>query len=128
VRLEVVDPQSELVINIGDSVNIEQNVHIVARGSIVIEDNVSITGHCSIVDVVHPYNELETLKIGSAIDPIRRDVKIGEGSFIGFGAHISPGVTLGKGCVVGANAVVTKSFPAYSVVAGIPAILLKQYK
>ena len=53
VRLEVVDPQNEVVIKIGNNVNIEQYVHIVARCNVSIGDNVSITGGCSIVDGVH---------------------------------------------------------------------------
>ena len=46
---------------------------------------------------------------------------IGEDCWIGFGAKIMPGVTLGKGCVVGAGSVVTKSFDDFDVVAGNPA-------
>lgn len=126
LRLEVVDPQSGLVISIGDNVNIEQNVHIVGRVAIIIEDDVTITGHCSIVDVVHPYNNIySSTKIGNRISEEAFPVRIGRGSFIGFGAHISPGVEIGKYCVVGANSVVTKSMPDYSVIAGNPAKVLK---
>jgi acetyltransferase-like isoleucine patch superfamily enzyme len=52
-------------------------------------------------------------------------VSIGNGCWIGAKAMILKGVTLGDRCVVGAGAVVTKSFPAGSVVAGVPARLLK---
>ena len=38
-----------------------------------------------------------------------------------------PGVTLGKNVIVGANAVVTKSVPDYSIVAGVPAKIIKKY-
>ena len=128
LRLEVVDPQSGLVISIGDNVNIEQNVHIVGRVAIIIEDDVTITGHCSIVDVVHPYNNIySSTKIGNRISEEAFPVRIGRGSFIGFGAHISPGVEIGKYCVVGANSVVTKSMPDYSVIAGNPAKVLKLF-
>ena len=53
------------------------------------------------------------------------DIVIGNGSWIGANAIIFPGVTLGKCCVVGAGSVVTKSFPDYSVIVGIPAKLVK---
>jgi len=52
------------------------------------------------------------------------DVKIGNGCWIGARAIILKGVELGDYCVVGAGAVVTKSFPAGSVIAGVPARLL----
>ena len=52
-------------------------------------------------------------------------VSIGNDCWIGANAVILPGVHLGTGCVVGANAVVTCSFPEYSVIAGVPARLIR---
>jgi acetyltransferase-like isoleucine patch superfamily enzyme len=128
IRLEVVDPQNEVVIKIGNNVNIEQYVHIVARCNVSIGDNVSITGGCSIVDVIHPYDDIFAIdKIGSRIEKIDMPVSIGDGSFIGFGAHINPGVTIGRNCIVGARSVVTKNIDEYSVVAGNPAKVIKKY-
>lgn len=128
VRLEVVDPQNDVVITIGNNVNIEQNCHIVGRVSINIENDVTITGNCSIVDVVHPYECIsDKTKIGSRIATVELPVNIGAGSFIGFGSHIAPGVTIGKFCVIGAGSVVTKSIPDYAVVAGVPAKIIKRY-
>ena len=51
---------------------------------------------------------------------------VGEGCWLGERAVVLPGVTLGPGCVVGAGAVVTRSFAAGSVVAGVPAKLLRK--
>lgn len=50
---------------------------------------------------------------------------IGSGCFVGAGANIMPGVTLGPGCRGGANAVVTKSFPSGSVIGGVPTKLIR---
>ncbi len=52
-------------------------------------------------------------------------VKIGDGCWIGTRAVILRNVTLGDRCIVAAGAVVTKSFPAGSVIAGIPGRLIK---
>lgn len=128
IRLEVVDPQSDVVIKIGDNVNIEQNVHIVARCSIIIGDNVTITGNCSIVDVVHPYDEINPAqKIGDRIAQESFPVSIGNDSFIGYGAHINPNVKIGINSIVGANSVVTRDVPDFCVVAGAPAKIIKRY-
>ena len=48
-------------------------------------------------------------------------IYVGEHTFIGTGAIIMPGVTIGKRCVIGAGAVVTKDIPNNSVVVGVPA-------
>ena len=56
-----------------------------------------------------------------------KDVYVGDGAWIGEKAIILPGVELGKRCVVAAGAVVTKSFPAYSLVGGVPAKVIKKY-
>ena len=52
-------------------------------------------------------------------------IKIGAGSWIGAGATILGGVTLGEKCVVAAGALVKDDFPAQSVIAGVPARIVK---
>ncbi|EPG0370965.1 acyltransferase [Photobacterium damselae] len=51
--------------------------------------------------------------------------RVKKGASIGANATILPGVTLGKHCMVGAGAVVTKDVPAYAVVAGNPASVIR---
>jgi len=57
---------------------------------------------------------------------ISEEINIGYGSFIGVNATILSGVKLGKYCVVAAGAVVTESFPDHSVIAGVPAKIVKK--
>ena len=52
-------------------------------------------------------------------------VKIGRNVIVGYRAVILPGVTIGDYCSIGAGAVVTKSFPPYCVIGGVPAKLIK---
>jgi acetyltransferase-like isoleucine patch superfamily enzyme len=129
-RLEVIVNRSGLPpkLQIGNNVNIEQNVHIVCHSKITIGNDVSITGHCAIVDVTHPYVDVhDPIKIGGRILNEDSFVAIGDGSFLGFGAVVLPNVKVGKYCVIGALSVVTKDVPDYSVVAGNPAKLVRQY-
>ncbi len=53
------------------------------------------------------------------------DVIIGNDVWIGFGAQIMSGITIEDGAVIAAGAVVTKNVPKYSVVAGVPAKIIK---
>lgn len=54
-----------------------------------------------------------------------KQVKIGHDVWIGHGAVIMPGVTIGNGAVVGANGVATRDVPPYTIVAGVPAKVLR---
>ena len=129
-RLEAVETSSQKPpeLRIGKNVNIEQNVHIVCHSRIVIGNDVSITGHCAIVDVTHPYEDVSNpVKIGSRILSEQSSVEIGDGTFLGFGAVIMPNVRIGTHCVIGALSVVTRDMPDYSVAAGNPARILRRY-
>ena len=53
-----------------------------------------------------------------------KPVKIGKYSFIAGGCYIMSGVTIGKGCVIGVNSVVTKDVPDYAIMAGSPAKII----
>jgi acetyltransferase-like isoleucine patch superfamily enzyme len=112
---------------IGSNINIEQGVHIVCHNRIVIGKDVSIAGRCAIVDVTHPYEDINAGRIGSLIADNDSYVEVGDGAFLGYGAVILPNVRIGKRAVIGANAVVTHDVPEFSVVAGAPAKVMKVY-
>lgn len=131
-RIEVVKRprvSQQPALTIGNNVGIEQGVHIVCQGTVDIEDDVSITPYCVIVDTEHPFNEPDRLpKIGARLND-REDsrVRIGRGSFIGAHSIILPGVDIGRGCVIGAGSVVTRSVPDYCLVSGSPARIVRRF-
>lgn len=55
-----------------------------------------------------------------------KPTKIGNDVYIGHDAFIMPGVNIGNGAIVGARSVVTKDVPSYSIVAGVPAKIIRQ--
>jgi virginiamycin A acetyltransferase len=55
----------------------------------------------------------------------KEGIKIGNDVWIGMGAYIMPGITIGNGVTVAANSVVTKDIPDYCIVAGVPAKIIK---
>ncbi len=91
------------------------------RGSLFLGDRVSIAPKCIFVLVSHP-NSSEVKKTISFKPPF---IRIENDAWIGAGAIILPGLTIGEGSIVGAGAVVTKDVPPHSVVAGNPARVIK---
>jgi acetyltransferase-like isoleucine patch superfamily enzyme len=55
----------------------------------------------------------------------KRDVNVGNNVWMGYGACVLRGVTVGENCVVGTYAVVTRSAPANAVLAGVPARVIR---
>lgn len=72
-----------------------------------------------------PYNDNELANI---YPPIHEEVNIGDNCWIGAGAIILPGVTIGNGSVVAAGALVNKDVPDNVMVAGVPAVVKKYLK
>jgi acetyltransferase-like isoleucine patch superfamily enzyme len=78
-----------------------------------------------ITDQNHGYEDI-TRPISQQTQP-ERAVVIGDGSWLGYGAVVLPGVTIGKHCVIGANSVVTSDIPDFSVAVGVPARVIRRY-
>jgi acetyltransferase-like isoleucine patch superfamily enzyme len=106
-------------LTIGDYSHINRGCTLDARGTIKIGNNVSVSHNVSIMSGSHDCN---SVNFRGRFLPIRIDDYV----WIGTGAIILQGVTIGKGAVVCAGAVVTKDVDPYDVVAGIPAKTIKQ--
>lgn len=115
---------------IGDSVWIWHHSVIDGSCGVVIGDGVQIGiwvgifTHSSHIAVRLHGRDYIKIPRENRIGYVRGRVEIGQYSFIGAGACILPGVKLGKGCVVSAGSVVTKSAPDYSILAGSPAKII----
>lgn len=111
---------------IGNNVGIAQNCFIQVRGQVTIGDNVIFGPGVSVFSENHVFDNPD-LSV-SVQGETRRGVTIEEGVWIGTRAIILDGVTIGKNSVVAAGSVVNKNVPAYSVVGGVPAKVLKNRK
>jgi lipopolysaccharide O-acetyltransferase len=117
--------QSKIVI--GDGTHLGRNMLVAAIKKITIGKKCLISNNIFILDHDHDLSDVKVSPMDSAFSK-PEEIIIDDHCFIGAHSFILKGVHLGKHCVVGANSVVTKSFPAYSVVAGNPARLIKKLK
>lgn len=115
-----------LYINYGKNTKIGKDVFInfdcifLDLGGITIEDNVLIAPKVSLLSEAHPISpeNRQALMAGH--------IHIKKNAWIGAGATILPGVTIGENAVVAAGAVVSKDVPDNTIVGGIPAVIIKK--
>ncbi len=126
---EPLDPSTKIqvpvYVNIGKFTRIGKNVYInhlcsmLDMGTITIGDNVLIGPKVNILSEEHPVNPAERKAL--MVQP----VVIKKGAWIGAGATILPGVTVGMNSIVAAGAVVKTDVPDNTVVGGIPAKVIR---
>ncbi|MBL6992072.1 MAG: acyltransferase [Bacteriovoracaceae bacterium] len=115
------------LLKVGNNVSIADGFRLTAfKEPAILGNNVIIGFDVTLVTTQHNYEDPnQAIKNQGYRDKkiiIEDDVGVGARSFI------MPGVTLGRGCYVGANAVVTKDVEPYTVVGGIPAKFIKKRK
>ena len=104
-------------IKIGKNVFINSNLLAMARGGILIEDQVQIAANVQLITNNHdPYDRAVLFC---------KPIHIKKGAWIGAGATILPGICVGEHAIVGAASVVTKDVPDYAVAVGNPAVVIK---
>ena len=115
----------DCMLKIGDGCRIGRFNHFYATQRVVLGANVLTANGVYISDNLHDYRNPS---MAIMHQPIMQKgvVEIGEGSWLGHNACVI-GASIGRHCVVGANAVVTRNIPDYSIVVGAPAIIIKRY-
>ena len=112
--VKAVVPQN---VKIGKHVTIMNNVLFMAAGGIEIGDNSMVAAYSKIISNDHDPYDLPTVTC--------LPVKIGNYVWIGAGAIILKGVTIGDHAIVGGGSVVNKDVPPYAIVVGSPAKIVK---
>jgi putative colanic acid biosynthesis acetyltransferase WcaF len=105
-------------LELGDEVTIGEGVRLYNLGRIEVQAGAMISQYAHLCAGTHDY----TL---SNMPLMKGGIQIGEGSWICAEAFIGPGCTIGPFSIVGARAVVLKSFPAFSIAGGNPASFIK---
>lgn len=115
-------------LTIGSNTEIGNHSTLSAYCDIQIGDGVLTGPHVFIADHNHNYeNPNKPIYTQDVKILPNAHVKIGDGTWIGTNAVIVGSVQIGKNCVIGANSVVTKDIPDYSVAVGSPAKVIRRY-
>ena len=105
-------------VTFGKNVFINHSAILSASGGIEFQDGVQLAPGVKIATINHDFNERHTIYTYGK-------VTIKKNAWIGMGATICPGVTIGKNSIVAAGAVVTKDVPDNAIVGGCPAKIIK---
>lgn len=109
-------------IEFGRNVFVNSNCTFMDEGGIVIEDNVFIGPNVTLVTQNHAESPVLRNHTYAKAITIRR------GAWIGAGALVLPGISVGENAIVGAGSVVTKDIPQNTIVAGNPARFIREIK
>ena len=124
-----VEMETASLIDIGEGSTIQRRVTI--NGTVTLGVGCILAPNVFISSGTHPFREFGELPIREqerliiakegSLSSLDRKVDIGDDCWLGVNAVICPGVTVGKGSVIGANSVVTTDIPQYSIAVGAPA-------
>lgn len=132
LRLDAIDSYNDQVFSpriiIGNNVTIQKDCHIGAIDKITIGDNVLMGSKIFMSDHSHGDTSQSSILLPPLDRPLvsKGPINIENNVWIGEGAVILSGITIGENSIIGANSVVTKSIPRNSVAAGNPARIIKE--
>lgn len=107
--------------HIGEDVSIGPDISIIGAGGVIIRDGAMLATRITILTTQHdPVMEcMRQTAIHSKVD-------IGEFTWVGAGATLLPGVSIGRHAIVGAGALVTRDVPSYALAVGVPARVIRE--
>lgn len=111
-------------IRLGSNVYLNQNCTIIDTCLVSIGSRTLVAPNVSFYSGTHPLDP--QLRNGTRGPETGKEIHVGEDCWIGGGAIILPGVSIGRGSTVGAGSVVTKDVPPFHVVAGNPAKIIRK--
>ncbi len=126
-------PQSDIkVLFFGKNFQMNDYVHITASEMVQIGNNVLLASKIYISDTSHGSYQGDVNDSNPLTSPISRPliskpVIIEDNVWLGEFVSVLPGVKIGKGTIVGANSVVSKSLPEYVIAVGTPAVPIKKF-
>ena len=107
-------------VKIGRNVIVMGGCLMMSAGGITIDDDVMIAANVQLITNNHDMYERNLLRC--------KPIHIKRGAWIGAGASIMPGVTVGRYAAVGAGSIVTHDVPDYAIVAGSPAKVIRYFE
>lgn len=119
------NPAPGPMIVIDEGTNIGRRCTLSAAHRVIIGKFVLIAPNVFIADTHHEYQNLGVPIMHQGITTHTDQVTIGDESWVGINAVIMGNVNIGKHCVIGANAVVTRDIPDYCIAVGNPAKIIK---
>jgi len=120
-------PATEKLLAIGSETTVQDGCRI--YGEVTIGRNCIFAPNVFVSSGTHAFDRLPHLAIQEQdqVAPVAdKPIKIFSDCWFGINAVVAPGVTIGRGCVIGANSVVTHDLPPYTVVVGAPARVIRQ--
>jgi len=115
----------EARIRIGAGTFLNIGVMVAAHELVEIGDHCMFANGCFVTDAAHRFDDPDRPVTWQGFTT-KGPTRIGDNVWCGANVVVTSGVTIGERCVIGANSVVTRDVPPYSIAAGAPATVVKQ--
>jgi acetyltransferase-like isoleucine patch superfamily enzyme len=115
-----------VALEVGNGTSIAGNCVLSAAQSVRVGEKVLFARGVYVSDHIHRYDDAATPVLDQGIARVE-PVEICDGAWLGENVVVCPGVRIGRGAVIGANAVVTENVPDHSVAVGAPARVVRSF-